>query len=85
MKVHSLAFSNEVRLFTLKTFKLMRPVFMVKMLYLILTINIGPISLKVFNVNNRIPLEKANECTLISTIPSWPDDGRVTAETCSGM
>jgi len=30
----------------------------------ILTINTGPISLKVFNVNNGIPLEKANECTL---------------------
>ena len=40
-------------------------------------------SLKVFNINNGIPLEKANECTLIDTIPCWPDDGRVTAETCS--
>ena len=27
----------------------------------------------------------ANECTLINTIPCWPDDGRVTAETCSRM
>ena len=51
----------------------------------ILTINTGLISLKVFNVNNGIPLEKANECTLINTIPCWPDDGRVTAETCSRM
>jgi len=32
IKVHSLAFSNGIPLFTLKTFKLMRPVFMVKML-----------------------------------------------------
>ena len=32
IKVHSLAFSNGIPLFTLKNFKLMRPVFMVKML-----------------------------------------------------
>ena len=32
VKVHSLAFSNGIPLFTLKTFKLMGPVFMVKML-----------------------------------------------------
>jgi len=38
-----------------------------------------------FNVNNGIPLEKADECTLINTTPCWPDDGRVTAETCSRM
>jgi len=37
-----------------------------------------------FNVNSGIPLEKANECTF-NTIPCWPDDGRVTAETCSRM
>jgi len=30
-------------------------------------------------------LENANECTLINTIPCWPDDGRVTVETCSQM
>jgi hypothetical protein len=51
----------------------------------ILTINTRPISLKVFNVNNGVPLEKANEFTLINNIPCWPDDGRVTAETCSRM
>ena len=49
----------------------------------ILTINTSLISLRVFNVNNGIPLDKANECNLINTIPCWPDDGRVTAETCS--
>jgi len=32
IKVHSLAFSNGIPLFTLKILKLMRPVFMVKML-----------------------------------------------------
>jgi len=31
VKVHSLDFSNGIPLFTLKTFKLMRPMFMVKM------------------------------------------------------
>jgi hypothetical protein len=36
----------------------------------ILTINTSLISLTVFNVNNGIPLEKANECTLFNTIPS---------------
>ena len=51
----------------------------------ILTINASLIRLKVFSVNNGIPLEKANECTLINTIPCWPDDGRLTAETCSRM
>ena len=51
----------------------------------ILTINTSPVSLKVFNANKRIRMEKANECTVINTIPCWPDDGRVTAETCSRM
>jgi len=46
----------------------------------ILTINTSLISLKVFNVNNGIPLEKTNECTLINTIPCWPDDGRVNGQ-----
>jgi len=51
----------------------------------ILTINTSLISLKIFNVNDGIPLEKANECTIINTTPCWPDDGRVMAETCSRM
>ena len=51
----------------------------------ILTINTGLISLKVFNVNNEIPLEKTNERTLINTISCWSDDGWVTAKACSRM